>query len=968
MYLNREQVHYESWTALWNHSQRSRHFQAGFHPESTRMDLPLSERLLFTQSNARVLLGQDSTGCLAFICAPHSRDYSIPTCATQTPLPITACPGMYDQTDVAMWLGKAGYLLELDDGQMFPAMENGCKTQYLDHFLPVSSIERNDLEIHVLTLAPFMEKDTWTTRKIPGTPLPGPSGAIYAIVLKNTGKDPISGKCRLTFDRKFVIRSEYNGQDPFEKDCVDPYFCEWERDFYTMWRPDACVSLHLLGAVHNQNASQPEMFVPFCLKPGEETTIQCSIAISPEKSGISETMGMIFQHDVLEWINVTDDFWMERLGKLQVNLDGPISLSEQYVDFQIRNVIDNFNCLQTDANGQLLVHWQGAPSHNIGRFWGIDIEPTVNSVLYAIPEFGPAALQYLMERNEPRFSIYSDHSTPIRASLLIVAAKYLELTGDVAYFQNHPHLMKAIHSTFERIMASKHKEHALFSSRYSSDGIVFHRYDVGTNAKVWLALRGYQRLLQALGETCPDNLEALCSRIRDDMLSKLVKDGPFGPQFIGGKTFDEDPSFYFRDDIFYYDGEDSTSCMMPVYGLFEFDEPAWKNYHRFARSLFLSNYDAEMRSLRWFFYGAAVDGTAYVSTLGGAVTRREMREALENMIACDLDFTGSLYWWPKGVNQRRCIARCSQGQGSWNIQGIEQWLGLHYDALKRELIFCPQGLATAYQWKNAHLGHCRIDVNWREDLSGTHLHMHNLNDFVLHVRVGVRSQDCGCDGPLFWEYFTLQPGEEMLRDWPRWSAAHEATVDIPATETKLLSRDGVVFDAPGFMMPSAEQEVNAFLLRYVWIPTDDCRDASIRLIVPEGWGVLEKEERVWTSLDEMPQTEAVIPYSHVSAHVRIVAPFWVKLPKGTKRENVWSNVHPFAFPPIDEPHELYAASENPAETQLRAVLTYRDKTGIHETERLLPVKLLNQSEYETRVHRIIYGHGNGFESKKLGRN
>ena len=169
-------------------------------------------------------------------------------------------------------------------------------------------------------------------------------------------------------------------------------------------------------------------------------------------------------------------------------------------------------------------------------------------------------------------------------------------------------------------------------------------------------------------------------------------------------------------------------------------------------------------------------------------------------------------------------------------------------------------------------------------------------------------------------------------------------------------------------MPSAEQEVNAFLLRYVWIPTDDCRDASIRLIVPEGWGVLEKEERVWTSLDEMPQTEAVIPYSHVSAHVRIVAPFWVKLPKGTKRENVWSNVHPFAFPPIDEPHELYAASENPAETQLRAVLTYRDKTGIHETERLLPVKLLNQSEYETRVHRIIYGHGNGFESKKLGRN
>ncbi|MFR8222386.1 MAG: hypothetical protein ACLU9T_15850 [Blautia faecis] len=107
------------------------------------------------------------------------------------------------------------------------------------------------------------------------------------------------------------------------------------------------------------------------------------------------------------------------------------------------------------------------------------------------------------------------------------------------------------------------------------------------------------------------------------------------------------------EDFLYYDGEDSSSALAPVYGIYDFSYAPWINYHRFARSLFCSNYDPEMDTLRWFPYGGALDGTAYVSQLGGAITREEMGRSLKNLISAAVDETGSLYWWPKGENKQK---------------------------------------------------------------------------------------------------------------------------------------------------------------------------------------------------------------------------------------------------------------------------------------------------------------------------
>ena len=64
---------------------------------------------------------------------------------------------------------------------------------------------------------------------------------------------------------------------------------------------------------------------------------------------------------------------------------------------------------------------------------------------------------YLAERNRPRSSLYSDHSMFYYISLLVIAGKYLELTGDEKFFRDHPELVADIDESYGGMMKHKHK-------------------------------------------------------------------------------------------------------------------------------------------------------------------------------------------------------------------------------------------------------------------------------------------------------------------------------------------------------------------------------------------------------------------------------------------------------------------------------------------------------------------------------
>ena len=78
----RKPVLYSSWDTLWESAHRAPDFTASYDDTSEKTDWSLSERQLFTQSNGRTLLGQDTMGRLHFACTPHDRIYPVPSGGT----------------------------------------------------------------------------------------------------------------------------------------------------------------------------------------------------------------------------------------------------------------------------------------------------------------------------------------------------------------------------------------------------------------------------------------------------------------------------------------------------------------------------------------------------------------------------------------------------------------------------------------------------------------------------------------------------------------------------------------------------------------------------------------------------------------------------------------------------------------------------------------------------------------------
>ena len=127
------------------------------------------------------------------------------------------------------------------------------------------------------------------------------------------------------------------------------------------------------------------------------------------------------------------------------------------------------------------------------------------------------------------------------------------------------------------------------------------RYDFGVNVKAAYALSLYAKLLHALGEEGGE-AQIWGEEIRSSLQVMAVK-GPFGPQISGGTNLGEQSDFYIKEDIPYYDGEDTASAMAGVYGILPYNNNLWENYRIFAQSLWLTNYEPETGGIRWYPWG-----------------------------------------------------------------------------------------------------------------------------------------------------------------------------------------------------------------------------------------------------------------------------------------------------------------------------------------------------------------------------
>ena len=68
------------------------------------------------------------------------------------------------------------------------------------------------------------------------------------------------------------------------------------------------------------------------------------------------------------------------------------------------------------------------------------------------------SMEYLLERNRPRYSLYSNHSMFFFIAPLLIAGKYPELTGDRHYFLKNSQITDKLEEVYQGILAHKHRE------------------------------------------------------------------------------------------------------------------------------------------------------------------------------------------------------------------------------------------------------------------------------------------------------------------------------------------------------------------------------------------------------------------------------------------------------------------------------------------------------------------------------
>ena len=961
MHLRRK-ASYQNWDEFWRNAYHSSWFQANYDTTSELTDWSLSERQLFVQSNGRVLLGQDTMGRLHFACTPHDKIYAVPSGGTDMGGQFKGHIGQYYQNDTALFLGKMRYDLEMDSGMLLSAANEFSVTEYTDYFLPTTRTEYPQMQARVFSFAPVMEEESRPQSSI--HPLPGPAAVMFCMEVKNTSGATLRGKVRLFFEQKFVNQFEHYGKR-FEDYTQNPYRAEWDQKLLILWHPEACAAVQFLGAVQEGEATNPRIYIPFELKEGESRLFTTVIALTPHREEIYRNLGIIYQHTALEWVNITADFWKKRLGKMESGIREAEEMGKKYSDMHIRFILDNFNCLSFNEQGDLLTNWQGAPSHSLSRLWGIDIEPDVVSVMYAVPEVGPRAIEYLVKRNAPRFSLYSDHSIFFYIAPLLIAGKYLELTGDAAYFKKHPDVTAGLEEVYQGMLAHKHKEYALFTSHYASDLIVFKKYDYGANVQCYYALKSWCMILEVLGRDATEALQLL-KQMPGDMAAHMEADGPFGKQITGGNNLEENQDrFYIPDDIYYYGGEDTATVLAPLYGLYEFDYEPYVNLHRFARSMYITSYDPEFQTMRELHFGMNPSATGCTLRLGGSYTRKEMLKTLE-ILYDRLDETGSLFWWPRAYNKKRCLTRCSQGQGAWVQQSMEQWYGLRMDALHHTLTIKPQGLLSSYHLEGIRLGNYIFDVEYEEKDGETRFLVKNKNQCDLKVQFAVRQFGAGAQGnrdTMITDRADIAEGETIERVYQ--TAPLEAEeAEIERQECTDLAEQGVLFAPYGIVMPKLSfNDCQIFLLRFVISHLEETwKKVKVELQLPDGWKAAEKKYYMW---DYQPvfredSRKAICEVGELEANTHGVAGFYVNLPDKLigGEKSVMLSEHPFPQNAGEKMKAvtLYVEGEKSENLEpITAILMADDE----EKERYqLPVQVLSKEEYGQKFDEMYHGKQN----------
>jgi len=630
-------------------------------------------------------------------------------------------PGVWTCKDTSTY-GPYAFTLEMD-GQTnhLDTVAWDFRSGLLDNLIPITEFTGPDnrFTVRLLTFAPVSADGAQRLR-----------GVVYGLQLVNDSPSPL--------DATIVLPKCSSGETPYH---------QWSQsDQY------GAFDFGLGDAVY----FSPR--VPVHLQQGESRWVPLVICALGE--GVQAAVN---QRGTAAWLADSQAYYRGLIGRLTTP-DEPF-VGELYE----RSVMQALQALAESGNGELAgANWGSVPPTRM--IWSKDTyyaalpfmtrDPALaESIIQWFDTYGVRPEGVVLRGDEPTFAQAGqpvggvNHSLSLSIAAPLMAGILYDKTGDANVFRRHRDWKQHWEEIIDAVLSSRqNKDVWLFPTRFISDGPVTGDFHTGSNICVWRALTAMSRLLKEVWDdpVTSRRYADAAEKVKAAIMAKCVIEGAFGKQFIEAGWRDG------RKAKMESDGEESDTTLMPYYGFLSQDDETYLNYMRFSMSTNNLKYTPGLNCLSWEgvvpstapgYNKGLCAGTDHDSLFGarGAFT------TLQRVTDAD----GSIWWWsygqdmnahPKLVRAYSNIGKSGWAAGVVDLVIASRFLGVDYDAPRRDFRFHPTAAIVDFSWLNFPMGHDRFSVSCKQVHSGCLASFENHNDHLVKLEAALPAE--GLRSPL----------------------------------------------------------------------------------------------------------------------------------------------------------------------------------------------------------------------------
>ncbi len=630
-------------------------------------------------------------------------------------------PGVYVYKEL---IGGGPWPLAIRRGKCEPANLHelpGVSVEFLGNTFPLFTYQRDHLRVRLLVFAPMAEGDSVTA----------PRAVIAVLHIRNEGDRPFEGALAGPAGVSDIARmSEREGRRS---------------------RHEVVICLDGAGAY-------PE--IGLALQPGEDITVSFAFILGQDGDELGRTERLMRERTALEWLNETWRFHVGRLGRLSIPeepfyAEGLLRFEELCRQSVMRMADGKFGAGFWGSNFVGASAWESACVWTKDNFHAMlpmsMFEPRLcaDAVLFFLRWGLPTGPYGQHGGGSPRFAKLRrvTHSLTNAFAPLVLAGAYYQMTGDRAFFREHPEILDGAQALLEDVLQSRQGEPFLFPSMFISDGPSRGDYHTGSNLVVWYSFHHMARIARDVYDEqgLADAWSESADKVKEAILQHCVGDGPQGRRFFEGAN--ADGSF-----VRGHDGEETDTTLMPFYGFCEPDDPALINHARLGLSPENPHYAPVVDGIWWEETGTTFPG--WMTALASASNEGEVQDRLEQIRRLT-DHDGSIWWWPykhgctdpTEVRRRDPyytfegrddledlgVGKCGWAAGVYLCLFVKNILGLQVDVPARQVSlrpFCPW---PEFTWESCRLGHSVFDFAYE------HRNGHILGQIT-------NRNDCAFDG------------------------------------------------------------------------------------------------------------------------------------------------------------------------------------------------------------------------------